>query len=415
MSGSGFTISQDSINWRSSVSADVNADSTLEADIYVRYAPKKQVCDIQRGSITVRHNTSVGTLAVRATSPRPNLIEAPTIDSVVDVTPTTFKVHWIPQADAEEYYVTLYHMEEGRESETESFEGFDEEANVAETGWYTSFYRTTTKAKEDGAVSMWFKENGEHLISPIYPMPVVELSMWLNAPATTDSEVGLLHLIGFSDKGIDTLDVIHISKNTKKFTYTQTFTEEQGYRRFRLAYTSIGGEGLCLDAFTTTFDHKAIYTYKGRERVVRPQDLEEQDPYTIFYAYDLTPKTEYYVRLQCAEAKGCEEHLSALSEPFAIFTPAGEAADSKHLTLAYDSINYDPAQHVIYLPQSLTDGQVNIYSAEGELIKSIPISATYNVIPLNDAEFQQGAIYIVKYLPNGTMGRKTPWIKILFH
>ena len=102
-------------------------------------------------------------------------------------------------------------------------------------------------------------------------------------------------------------------------------------------------------------------------------------------------------------------------EPFAIFTPAGEAADSKHLTLAYDSINYDPAQHVIYLPQSLTDGQVNIYSAEGELIKSIPISATYNVIPLNDAEFQQGAIYIVKYLPNGTMGRKTPWIKILFH
>ena len=415
VSGSGFTISQDSINWRSSVSADVNADSTLEADIYVRYAPKKQVCDIQRGSITVRHNTSVGTLAVRATSPRPNLIEAPTIDSVVDVTPTTFKVHWIPQADAEEYYVTLYHMEEGRESETESFEGFDEEANVAETGWYTSFYRTTTKAKEDGAVSMWFKENGEHLISPIFPMPVVELSMWLNAPATTDSEVGLLHLIGFSDKGIDTLDVIHISKNTKKFTYTQTFTEEQGYRRFRLAYTSIGGEGLCLDAFTTTFDHKAIYTYKGRERVVRPQDLEEQDPYTIFYAYDLTPKTEYYVRLQCAEAKGCEEHLSALSEPFVIFTPTGEAADSKHLTLAYDSINYDPAQHVIYLPQSLTDGQVNIYSAEGELIKSIPISATYNVIPLNDTEFQQGAIYIVKYLPNGTMGRKTPWIKILFH
>lgn len=264
-------------------------------------------------------------------------------------------------------------------------------------------------------MSMWFKENGERLVSPIYPMPVSELSMWLNAPATTDSEVGLLYLTGFGEKGIDTIDVIHISKNTKKLNYTRSFSEDQDYRRFRLDYTSIGGEGLCLDAFTTTFDHKTVYTYKGRERVVRPQDLDDQEQFTVFYAYDLTPNTEYYVRLQCAESKGCEEHLSALSEPFVVFTPAGETVDSKHLTLAYDSINYDPAQHVIYLPQSLTDGQVNIYSAEGELIKSIPVSATYNIIPLNDAEFQQGAIYLVKYLPNSRMSRKSPWIKILFH
>ena len=414
VSGSGFSISPDSISWSNSFTADVNADSVLETDVYVRYAPRKQVCDIQRGSISVRHDKSVGTLIIRGTSPRPTLIEAPAIDSAWNITPTTFKVHWIPQEDAEEYYVTLYHMEEGRESLSEGFEGFDEEATVAESGWYTSFYRTTTKAKADGAVSMWFRENGEHLISPIYPMPVVELSMWLNAPATTDSEVGLLYLLGFSDTSIDTLDVIHISKNTKQLTYQKSFTEEQGYRRFRMDYTSIGGEGLCLDAFTTVFNHKTIYTYKNRERVVIPQDTEDQDPYTVFYAYDLIPNTDYYVSLQCSEQKGCEEHLSAMSMPFVLTTPAGEASNSSHLTLAYDSIQYDPAQHVIYLPQSLTDGQVNIYTTEGELVKSIPVSANYNIIPLDAADFRERTIYIVKYLPNGGMGRKTPWIKIQF-
>ncbi len=414
IAGNGFAISKDSMNWSTSINTDVRADSVLETDIYVRYNPRKQVCDIQRGTITVRQDQAVGTLTVRGTSPRPELIAAPDIDKLSEVTPTSFKIHWVPQADAEEYYVTLYHMEEGRESTMESFEAFDEEVGVAESGWATSFYRTTTKAKEDGAVSMWFKENNEWLITPIYPLPVVELSFWLNAPATTDSEVGLIYLSAYSDFGIDTIDVIHVSKNTKKLTYSQTFTEEQGYRRFRLDYTSIGGEGVCLDAFTTTFDHKTVYTYKGRERTIIPQDTEEAEKYTLFYAYDLIPNTEYYVRLQCSENKGCEEHMSELSMPYYVQTPAGESADSKHLTLAYDSINYNPATHVIYLPQSLTDGKVNIYSVEGELVKSIPVSRSYNVIQLNDNEFRRGAVYIVKYLPNSKMGRKTPWIKILF-
>ena len=414
-SGSGFQISEDSINWSTSLTASANIDSLLEADIYVRYAPKKQVCNTVSGSITVRHDNAVGSLTVRGTSPRPVLIEAPSITGLEDVTPTSFIVRWDPQADAEEYYVTLYHMEEGRESTMESFENFDDEAGVAESGWSTSFYRTTTKAKEDGAVSMWFKENNEWLLTPIYHLPVVELSMWLNAPATTDSEVGLIYLVGYSERGtIDTLDVIHIGKNTKKMTYTQTFTEEDGFRRFRLDYTSVGGEGVCLDAFTTTFNQKTVYTYKGRERTVIPQDETEPEKYTMFYGYDLTPNTEYYVRLQCSENKGCEEHISELSQPFMVATKEGEAVDSRHLTVDYDSINYNPATHVVYLPQSLQDGSLNIYSPEGELIHTIPVSMGHNVIPLPEHKLHYGHVYLIKYLPYNKMGRKSPWIKILF-
>ena len=412
--GSGFAISADSLNWRTSLTTKAKADSTLEFDLFVRYAPGKQVCDVQRGSITVRQNKLVGTLAVLGTSPRPVLIEAPVATRLEDVTPTSFKLHWAPEKDAEEYYVTLYHMEKGSESTMESFEGFDEEVSVRESGWSTSFYRTTSKAKEEGAVSMWFKENNEWLLSPIYPLPVVELSMWLNAPATTDPEVGLLYIVGYRDAGIDTVDVVHITKNTKEFTYSRSFEETEGYRRFQLEYTSIGGEGVCLDAFTTTFNQKTIYTYKGREHAIPAQEGDIAEDYTIFYAYDLIPNTTYYVRLQCSENKGCEEHISPLSDPTFIETRKGEPADSKHLTLDYDSISYDPARHVIYLPTSLEPGQVNIYTVEGELVKSIPVSATYNVIPLNDDEFRRDAVYIVKYLPNNRMKRKTPWIKILF-
>lgn len=415
VSTNGFSISNDSLNWTSSLNATVGADSLLEKDIYVRYRPGKQVCDIQRGTITVRQDKSVGTLTVRGTSPRPVLIEAPDITSVQEVTPTSFLLKWTPQQDAEEYYVTLYHLEDGRESSMESFEGFDDEMTVAESGWWTSFYRTTTKAKEEGAVSMWFKENNETLLSPIYPLPVVELSMWLNAPATSDTEVGLLYLVGYSEVGgIDTLDVIHIGKNTKKQTYSKSFTEEQGYRRFELSYTSLGGDGLCLDAFTTTFDKKTVYTYKGREKTIIPQDPEDQERYTQFYAYDLTPNTTYYVRMQCSENKGCEEHLSALSQIYYVSTPEGETADSKHLTLAYDSINYDPATQVIYLPQALSNGCLNIYNTNGELVKSIPVSMHHNIIPINKEEFTRGALYLLKYLPEDKMNRKSPWIKVIF-
>ncbi|MBO4518820.1 MAG: M6 family metalloprotease domain-containing protein [Paludibacteraceae bacterium] len=415
VSTNGFSISNDSTNWTSSLSATVGADSLLEKDIYVRYRPGKQVCDIQRGTITVRQDKSVGTLTIRGTSPRPVLIEAPDITSVLEVTPTSFLLKWAPQQDAEEYYVTLYHLEEGRESTMESFEGFDDEMTVAESGWWTSFYRTTTKAKEEGAVSMWFKENNETLLSPIYPLPVVELSMWLNAPATTETEVGLLYLVGYSETGgIDTLDIIHITKNTKKQTYSKTFTEEQGYRRFELSYTALGGEGLCLDAFTTTFNKKTIYTYQGREKTIIPQDLDDQERYTQFYAYDLTPNTTYYLRMQCSENKGCEEHLSELSQISYVITPEGETADSKHLTLAYDSINYDPATNVIYLPQALSNGSLNIYNPDGELIKSIPVSMHHNIIPINKEEFAHGALYLLKYLPEDKMARKSPWIKVIF-
>lgn len=406
--GSGFQVSKDSVNWSNTVTGTVSADSTIDQALWVRYAPKKQVCDQQRGTIRVSQGSAVSTLVIYGTSPRPVLIGVPSISALDNVTPTTFTVHWTPEHDAENYYVTLYHMEEGKESLVESFEGFDDEAVVQASEWSTSFLRTTSKAKELGAESLWFKENSEWILSPIYPLPVVEMSMWLSAPATTDSDVGLIYLVGYSDAGIDTLDIIHVSKNTKKYTYRRSFTEEQGYRRFRLEYTSVGGEGVCVDAFTTTFNQKTVYTYKGRDCAIIAQDEPYAEDYAMFYAYDLIPNTTYYVRLQCSEAKGCAEHVSALSQPFSISTLPGSDAESSRLT-------YDPVKHVVYLPQSLTSGSVGIYNTDGSLVKTIPVSATINIVQLPESELQKGSVYLIKYLPNDKMRRGQPWLKILFY
>ena len=169
-----------------------------------------------------------------------------------------------------------------------------------------------------------------------------------------------------------------------------------------------------MDVFTTTFNEKTVYTYQGREKTIHAQEGDMAEDYTVFYASDLTPNTTYYLQLQCSENKGCEEHLSPLSQAAPITTKKGEPADSKHLTLDYDSISYDPGRHVIYIPQSLEPGYVNIYTTEGELVKAVPISPTHNVVPLNDDEFRRGSVYIAKYLPNGKLKRKSPSIKILF-
>ena len=415
MSGSGFHLSKDSISWNSSMELTAEADSTIDIDLFVRYAPNKQVCELTQSRMTLRQENAVATYTVRGISPRPVLIETPATTTIKEVTPTSFKINWEPQKDAEQYFVTLYHFEPGTESTMESFEGFDDEATVQAANWYTSFYRTTTKAKEDGAMSMWFKENNEHMISPIYPMPVVGLSMWINAPATTDAEVGWIILSGIcDDKGEVILDTIKVGKSTKKYTYSLSIDANVGVRRFRMDYMSLGGEGTCIDAFTTTFNEKTIYTYKDRERVIEAEDGEKAEEYAVFYGHDLLPNTTYYVQLQSAENKGCKENVSPLSMPVAITTKNGEGTESKNLTLDIDSVYYDPAAHVVYLPQSMEVGSVNIYSAEGQLVISLPVAPTQNVVVLPDNTLRRGAVYLLKYMPGGKMKRKNPWIKILY-
>ena len=413
--GIGFNISLDSINWDTDITIkDVQNDSTVDFSLYVRYAPKKVVCDIQRATLTIRQNSVFKTYIVHGTCPRPTLIETPQISSIHDVTPTSFKVNWEPQHDAEEYYVTLYHIEDGVNSTTESFEGFNDELTVKESGWTSNFFRTTTTAKAEGSVSMWFKKEGEYMTTPHYHLPITEVSMWLSASTTTDNEVGWIIITGLTEKESITLDTIEIKKYTRQYIYKKTLDENLGIHRIKIEYASRGGAGVCMDVFTTSFNQKVVYTYRGREHAIEVKEDDIVEENTSFYGYDLLPNTDYYIQLQCSENKGCREHLSDISQPQLVHTKEGEGVGSKHLTLAYDSISYDPGKHVIYIPQSLGRGSLYIYTIEGQLVKRISVDATMNIVALPVDELRRGAVYSVKYVTNDKLSRKSPWIKILF-
>ena len=414
MTGTGFYFSVDNKNWKTSMTLSVGADSTVTQELFIHYAPKKVICEEQRGSLVARHAGAVSTFNVRGISPRPTLISVPKVTAVNEVSPTSFKVHWKPQDDAEEYYVTLYHMEDGSESVMESFENFDDEAVVREAGWTSSFYRTTTKAKEEGTMSIWFKMDGENMLSPKYTLPVTEVSMWLNAPQTSDSEVGWIILYGYNENKEYVLDTIDIKRSTKKYTYSKELAVSKNITRFKIVYAALGGEGVCLDAFTTTFNRKTVYTYKGREYTVPAYPGTGAADSAVFYAYDLMPNTDYYVRLQCSENKGCQEHLTNLSEPKLIRTKEGGDIESKHLTIDYDSISYEPATHVVYIPQVLEAGSICIYGTDGELVQRIPVAKGENVVALPDEQLRRGTIYLIKFLPNDKLARKSPWVKILY-
>lgn len=415
VNGKGFRISSNEKNWGSSLTLDVHADSTLEASFFVQYAPNKQVCEPQNGTLTIRQGSSVGTHAIQGISPRPVMIQSPKVSAVKEVSPTSFKLSWTPEQDAEFYYITMYHLEDGNESTMESFEEFDDEVAIQEAGWKSTFLRTTGKAKKDGFKSVWFKEEGEYLVTPVYPLAVSNVSFWLSAPATTETEVGAVILSGINTEGVKTaLDTILIKRTTKQYEYSLDLDESKQIHQFEIKYASFGGEGVCMDVFTTNFNKKIVYTYKGREKEIVAHSGDIAEEYSVFYAYDLIPNTDYYVQLQCSENKGCEEHLTDLSERVCIRTKAGEASDSERLTLAYDSISYDPAEHVVYIPQSLTKGSICIYKTTGELVKRIPVGPTYNIVKLPTHEMENYSIYIIKYLPEDALNRKSPWIKILF-
>ena len=219
---------------------------------------------------------------------------------------------------------------------------------------------------------------------------------------------------GLTEKESITLDTIEIKKYTRQYIYKKTLDENIGIHRIKIEYASIGGDGVCMDVFTTSFNQKVVYTYQGREHTIEVKEDDIAEEHTSFYGYDLLPNTEYYIQLQCSENKGCQEHLSDISRPQLIRTKEGEGVGSKHLTLAYDSISYDPGKHVIYIPQSLGAGSIYIYTIEGQLVKSIPVGATTNIVALPVEELRHGAVYSVKYVTNDKLSRKSPWIKILF-
>lgn len=412
----GFQVSLDSVEWGTSLSMPVLADSTLEQGFWLRYNPQAVKCNTVTSSLMVRQENNMEILSLAGSSPRPTYITEPQFKEFTNVTPYTAIVNWEPQSDAEAYYLTVYELQDNQSTTVQSFENFASEVSIIEEGWSSNFVRVTSTAHSDGTYSIWFKENDEEVSTPTYIQPITALSFWYNTFTTSDETVGVISLNAYNGTEWKKVDEVEVLRTSRKQTFSTTFRTEDNYIAFKLVYESLGGTGVAVDAFSVTCSKEAVYLYKGRECTIESMNVSGVDPalYTCYYLNGLTPDKDYYLQIQCSESKGCEEHLTPLSAPIMLHTLAGEEADSRALTVAIDSIHYDRPTHVVYVPVADGSRTVGIYDLQGHLVYSQRLAPQENIVELPTESFIPGNVYIVKYHAVNAMKRKDKAAKIVF-
>lgn len=414
---SNFQLSTDSVRWATSYSTFPEIDSTLSEKIFLRYKPDKMVCKSAAGTLGITSSTTQVLKTLQGISPRPVYIDVPQTNDPVNISPYSFTLTWVPQADAEDYYLTLYTKEDGKSVYLQSFESFLSEIDIQMQEWYATFLRTTSSVSSDGLRSIWFRETGDSIASETYVQPVTELSFWLNAMTTDAEEVGTLRLWTFDGTSWTQIEEVAIRNNMKRTVKSYSFDEKDNYIRFALSFTATGGAGVAFDAFRAVCSGKINYIFSGRDKVV-PAVMNTQGQPSVENAYcyfdNLTPDTEYFYQIRCGESKGCSENLSALSEVKSIRTLSGQPADNRYLTLGIDSLHYDRVAHVVYVPVADSNRTLYIYDVYGHLITTINVPAMQNCVVLPTEKFISGNVYIVKYSLTDKLKRKDKWVKIMF-
>lgn len=412
----GFQLSEDSAQWSTSLSLSVREDSTLEQAVYVRYNPQMMQCEEVSSGVTVRQGNNMELLSISGTSKRPTYISEPQFKPFTNVTPYSAVINWEPQADAEEYYLTIYELEDKKSTTVQSFEKFSSQVGIIEDGWSSNFVRVTSTARSDGSSALWFRENEEQVTSSQYVQPVTSLSFWYNALSSDDDAVGVIYVDAYTAEEWKTVSEVEVYRTSKKQTFSATFSQEDNYIAFRLRYEALGGTGVAVDAFTAVCSKAAVYLYKGRECTIASVDIDGVDAsdYACYYLNGLSPDKEYYCQIQCGEAKGCEEHLTAISRPIVLKTLVGEDAASRDLSFDIDSIHYDSRRHVLYVPEADKTKEVSIYDVQGHLVYTVQLLPQQNIVELPTERFVVGNVYVVKYYTIGSMRRKDKGGKILF-
>ncbi len=157
--------------------------------------------------------------------------------------------------------------------------------------------------------------------------------------------------------------------------------------------------------FVSGFENKAI----------EAQEIEENEIDTISCLVSgLKPETTYgYTILVSDEGRrGCEPNILQSSANLS-FTTA--PTRDKELDLGYGIENALSAPvHVIYLPESESEATLHFYDVMGHLVASTPVAEGQTRVEFPEGNFITGNIYIVKYVAENKLMRKSRRIKILY-
>ncbi len=393
-----------------------------EHTVWVSYRPQKQSCDELISSLSIATLGATIPIKLYAYAPRPVYITVPEVLPVETVTSNSFQVNWKPVEDAVVYYMTLYQVKEGNAVYTQGFEDFTSLEAIAKQGWDANITRTTVSAKSEGVRSLLMKNTGEYIASEKYMSTVQSVSFWVNAFRCDSAVVGYVDLDVWNGTEWITLPEhrTEVLRSTKNKTVSVDFGADTQYYGVRLRYTDIGLAGIALDALKVTCTQNIAFIHRGKDIDALPYEEECTYEFT-----DLESNTTYYFSMQSSDiTKGCEEHISPMSEPIEITTKKQNGGgnkddngdsdkDDNQLQIEIDrSESMSPKLKVII--ENPTQGSMlNIYSLNGSLMISVPINDNEMeyLIPTND--LLPNNLYLIKYIENGKLKRKQKWAKFI--
>lgn len=401
--------------WRKSITLTPSADSTLSQNVWVCFNPTRQNCSPISTVLSVSGTGVSLSLPVTGTASRPTYVTTPRVKPTSLISPYSFRVSWEPVEDATEYYITLFSVANGTSSFLQSFENFDSPSSVADENWESNTNLVTTSSRADGSKSLYFSNTGDCVTSEEYPFPITSLSFWINSIISDVDTTGFIDWEAWNGKKWVSLPAMrtNILRFSQQTTLSYTFDVADNYTRFRFTFTDNGGSGVAVDAFNATCSQKVDYIYRGRNLTI--SDVDGDENYTISNITGLTPSTTYYYRIRCTDlGRGCEEHLTDLTDPVEVTTmPGVSIEDTKHLSLAVDSINFDVATHAVYIQEPTNSGRLYIYDSAGHLVYSFRTYLGQTIYSIPIGVLTRRNLYIIKYVEDGKLQRKQRWAKFI--
>ena len=396
-------------DWKKSITLIASDHSSFTQKIWVSFVPSRQSCEEVNSVLNISTTGATVSISLKGVSPRPVYITVPEMKPATHITPYSFRLAWKPVQDAVLYYVTIYQSVEGEYTALQGFENFNDAEAVANEGWQSNFNRITTSSKSEGTKALYFKTSGEQVTSELFLAPVTSISFWLNAFTTDVDTIGYVDLEAWN--GTEWVQPASarttVLASTKRKTINYQFDVADNFTQFRLSFVDNGGNGVALDAFMATCSRNVTYLYRGKDLYV---DAYEDESLCSYEITNLAANATYYCAMQSSDiTKGCEEHISPLSEPIMVTTLAtGEQKNDSQLPLVIDKLT-----HKVYLSNPQGGGMLHIYDAEGKLVYSCRVydGVSEYVIPVE--RLHKGQLYLIKHLENNQLKRKFGWAKFI--
>ena len=387
-------------------------DSALLEEIEIRCEPEYLTYNrVVETSITITCDSLERVsyvLPIRWQSMRDVYVVPPVANEAENVTPYSFVASWDSVFDATLYYLTLYKMSEEEGTLVESFETFDEATPLE---WHSTFNLTNSLQSASGK-SAYFTMSSDTLTTETYFMPAKGISFWMSSITC----VGTFTVEAYDGEAWTNVATIDVVRTTSASTRSYDFDEALGYVKFRFCFAPASGSGgVLIDDFTFKSSKKLEYVFRQTD-VMELGATKRTD--TVLTIGNLDPESIYYYKVKASDKDieyGRYENITDYSNTIEVVTletgiPEDLKPKHKERWIAV-SIRPDNSGYVAYVPEVLENHYLYIYTINGSLVASIPVTSNEIVIP----QLTNGQIYIIKYSAENDIKRKDKYAKFFYN